>query len=93
MICTTEGVSGNFVAADFRKMRTDRFCLGGGPVGGAIPMIRKHILLGGDMDRFLVDCQPAQDRGFAAQEAYANVASQFGTRKLIYEIIRCDIAI
>ena len=52
------------------------------------PMIRKHILLGGDMDRFLVDCQPAKDRDFAAPEAYANVASYFGTRKLIYEIIR-----
>lgn len=31
--------------------------------------------------------------GFAAPEAYANVASYFGTRKLIYEIIRCGIAI
>ena len=69
MICTKEGVSGNFVAADFRKMRTDRFCLGGGPVGGAIPMIRKHILLGGNMDRFFVDCQPAQDRGLALRIA------------------------
>ena len=36
-------------------------------------MIRKHILHGGDMDRFLIDCQRAQDCGFAAQEAYANL--------------------
>ena len=56
-------------------------------------MIRKHILLGGDMDRFLVDYQPAQDQGFAAPEAYANVASYFGIRKLIYEIIRYGRAI
>ena len=35
------------------------FCLGGGSVSGAAPMIRKHTLLGGYMDRFLVDCQPA----------------------------------
>ena len=55
--------------------------------------VQGRLLARGDMDRFLVDCQPAQDRGFAAQEAYANVASQFGTRKLIYEIIRCGIAI
>ena len=80
MICTKEGVSGNFVAADFRKMRTDRFCLGGGPVGGAIPMIRKHILLGGDMDRFLVDCQPAQDRSLALRIAAGSLNKERGVK-------------
>ena len=76
----TMTVSCNSFSADFRKMRTDRFCLGGGPVGGAIPMIRKHILLGGDMDRFLVDCQPAQDRGLALRIAAGSLNKERGVK-------------
>lgn len=47
--------------------------LGGGSVGGAIPMVREHTLLGGNMDRFLVDCQPAKDRGLALRIAVGSL--------------------
>ena len=56
------------------------FCLGGGPVSGAVPMIRKHILLGGDMDRFFVDCQPAQDRGLALRIAAGSLNKERGVK-------------
>ena len=56
------------------------FCLGGGPVSGAAPMIRKHTLLGGYMDRFLVDCQPAQDRGLALRIATGSLNKERGVK-------------
>ena len=56
------------------------FCLGSGPVSGAVPMIRKHILLGGDMDRFFVDCQPAQDRGLALRIAAGSLNKERGVK-------------
>ena len=56
------------------------FCLGGGPVSGAAPMIRKHTPLGGYMDRFLVDCQPAQDRGLALRIAAGSLNKERGVK-------------
>ena len=56
------------------------FCLGGGPVSGTVPVIRKHILLGGDMDRFFVDCQPAQDRGLALRIAAGSLNKERGVK-------------
>ena len=43
-------------------------------------MIRKHILLGGYMDRFFVDCQPAQDRGLALRIAAGSLNKERGVK-------------
>ena len=61
---------------DYRGPSEEMEFAGGSPLS----ITWKNILLGGDIDRFLVDCQPAQNCEFAAPEAYANVASYFGTR-------------
>ena len=50
-------------------------------------MIRKHIPLGGYMNRFLVDSQPAQDRGLALRIAAGSLNKERGVGSILFDVL------